>query len=220
MNLGKDKHQSHEDAQKSRHREEPATAGAARPESLPATGAGAAAAVRAAAPPAEPPAETIAALQDRLLRLSADYDNFRKRALREKNEIHEIAASDLMLDILPVLDHIQMGIQAAADHKAIQDGLRLISDQLMGVLSKFGLIPFDVAKQPFDPARCEAISCVASDQVPEGVVLAQARRGYMLRSKLLRPAQVVVSSGPVGRQAEYDKKHAPVSRDTPAAAED
>ena len=142
---------------------------------------------------------TIRQLRDQLLRLQADFDNFRKRTLREKTDIFDMAASELMLELLPVLDHLQLGIQAALAHKAdkaIQEGLQLIFDQLVGVLMKFGLAPFDAEQQVFDPARFEAVSHMASDKEPEGIVLAQTRRGYMLRNKLLRPAQVVVSSGP------------------------
>jgi molecular chaperone GrpE len=88
---------------------------------------------------------------------------------------------------------------------------------LLGVLGKFGLVPFDVEKQVFDPARCEAIGHLASEQVPEGVVLAQTRRGYLLRQRLLRPAQVVVSTGPA---AGAGKKTELLPPETPAAAED
>ncbi len=206
MNRGKEKHQSHEDVEKTRHKhkdkekekEEPA------PDTLSPTTA---VQDKKVLEPAVDQAATITALQDQLLLLRADFDNFRKRTLREKNEIYDAATSDLILEVLPVLDHIQLGIQAAAGHKAIQDGFRLVFDQLLGVLSKCGLVPFDVEKQPFDPDRCEAISCLASDQAPEGMVLVQIRRGYMLRSRLLRPAQVVVSSGPpVDKQPEPNEK--------------
>ncbi|MBU4201321.1 MAG: nucleotide exchange factor GrpE [Kiritimatiellae bacterium] len=163
------------------------------------------------APAVDLPGEKAALLeklQDQLLRLRADFDNFRKRTLREKTELYDMAASELMLELLPVLDHLQLGIQAATTHKAdkaIQEGLQLIFDQLMGVLMKFGLTPFDAEKQPFDPARFEAISRMASDKEPEDMVLAQTRPGYMLGNKLLRPAQVVVSSGPAKGEPEAGK---------------
>lgn len=206
----REKHPSHEEEGKVRHAEAPADA----------SPAPAAPAVAAKPAPAETDADKIAALEDRLLRLRADFDNFRKRALREKNEIYELAASELVLDLLPVLDHVQLGLQAAAGHKAIHEGLQLIFDQLMGVLSKFGLAPFDAEKKPFDPARCEAISYVASEEAPEGTVLVQTRRGYLLRGRLLRPAQVVVSSGPAVRPPEPGGKQGSSPRETPAAAEE
>ncbi|MCX6992025.1 MAG: nucleotide exchange factor GrpE [Kiritimatiellaeota bacterium] len=144
-------------------------------------------------------AEKLAQLQDRLLRLQADFDNFRKRTLREKNELFDSANQALMLEILPVLDHLQLGIQAASAHQAdpaFREGLILIFDQLMGALSKFGLSPVETEKQIFDTNRFEAVNTLPSATEPEGTVLASVRRGYMLRNKLLRPAQVIVSSGP------------------------
>jgi len=145
----------------------------------------------------------LAQLQDRLLRLQADFDNFRKRTLREKNELFDSANQALMLELLPVLDHLQLGIQAASVHQAdpaFREGLTLIFDQLMGALSKFGLSPTEAEKQVFDPNRFEAVNTLPSATEPEGTVLALVRRGYMLRNKMLRPAQVIVSSGPA--QAE------------------
>lgn len=150
-------------------------------------------------------------LQDRLLRLQADFDNFRKRTLREKNELFESANQDLILEILPVLDHLQLAIQAAITHQADQafrDGLNLILDQLMGALTKFGLSPIKTEKQVFDPNRFEAVNTMPSATEPEGVVLNLVRSGYMLHNKLLRPAQVVVSSGPppaAGQEKLKDK---------------
>lgn len=200
MSRSKEKHQTHKDAEEISKASE--TNGALGGEKISASLSAAGKAPAAPPSPADLLAEqtvTIRKLQDQMLRLQADFDNFRKRTLREKTEILDTAASELMLELLPVLDHLQLGIQAALVHKAdkaIQEGLQLIFDQLMGVLMKFGLAPFDAEQQVFDPARFEAVSRMASDQEPEGIVLAQPRRGYMLRNKLLRPAQVVVSSGP------------------------
>jgi molecular chaperone GrpE len=143
--------------------------------------------------------EKLAQLQDRLLRLQADFDNFRKRTLREKSDLFDSANQALMLEILPVLDHLQLGIQAASAHQAdpaFREGLTLIFDQLTGALSKFGLTPIETEKQVFDPNRFESVNALPSATEPEGTVLALVRRGYMLRNKLLRPAQVIVSSGP------------------------
>jgi len=151
----------------------------------------------------------LAQLQDRLLRLQADFDNFRKRTLREKNDLFDSANQALMLEILPVLDHLQLGIQAASAHQAepaFREGLILIFDQLMGALSKFGLSPMETENQVFDPNRFEAVNTLPSATEPEGIVLALVRRGYMLRNKLLRPAQVIVSSGPPPEQKADDRR--------------
>lgn len=199
MSKSKEKHHSHEDAEK----DHPSSAGHA-PDvnAMPGTPAPNAASVLPAGPAPVEAGEQVkklAQLQDRLLRLQADFDNFRKRTLREKNELFDSANQALMLELLPVLDHLQLGIQSASTHQAdpaFREGLAMIFEQLMGVLSKFGLSPIETENQVFDPNRFEAVNALPSATEPEGTVLALVRRGYMLRNKLLRPAQVIVSSGP------------------------
>ena len=206
------KHHSHEDADGGRQSAlrslgeagtpDPTTlkelrGASARPEKT-AVGEGAPSATILPAEAAEQ-VEKLARLQDRLLRLQADFDNFRKRTLREKNELFDSANQALMLELLPVIDHLHLGIQAASAHQAdpaFREGLTMIFDQLMGVLSKFGLSPIETENQVFDTNRFEAVNTLPSATEPEGIVLALVRRGYMLRNKLLRPAQVIVSSGP------------------------
>ncbi len=150
----------------------------------------------------------IADLKDQLLRLRADFDNYRKRVLRDKAEIYENANEALMLELLPVLDHFQLALQSAGKHHAdrpFRDGLRLIHNQLMESLLKHGLAPFDSERQTFDPKLHEAIGAMPSETEPEGVILIQSRPGYNFKNKLLRPAQVVVSSGkPAAPQAAQD----------------
>lgn len=137
-------------------------------------------------------------LKDQLLRLRADFENYRKRALREKAEVYENANEALMQELLPVIDHFQLALGSAREHKAgkhFQEGFQMILDQLMSILSRCGLDPFDSEKRPFDANLHEAISCLPSDIVPEGVVITQSRPGYRFKNKILRPAQVVVSAG-------------------------
>lgn len=146
----------------------------------------------------EKAAAEIVQLNDQLLRLRADFDNYRKRALREQNAIYENANEALMLDLLPVLDHLQLAVGSVKEHqsdRAFQEGIHMILDQLMSILSKYGLVPFDAIKQPFDSNLHEAISYLPSETEPEGLVIAQSRQGYRFKNRLLRPAQVVVSSG-------------------------
>jgi molecular chaperone GrpE len=135
---------------------------------------------------------------DRLLRLQADFDNFRKRVMRERAEIYKRANEDLMVELFSVLDHLQMALEAAVTHdapKVFAEGFQNVSDQLNGTLAKFGLEPVEAAGRQFDPNEHEAISHIPSDTVPESMVITQTRRGYRLAGHLLRPAQVVVSSG-------------------------
>lgn len=148
---------------------------------------------------APPPAKAESKPEDeKFLRLLADFDNFRRRVLREKVETHRKANEDIIGELLPVVDHMALALKSAEEHKVegpIIEGFRLVSDQLQGVLSRFGVTPFDAAGQPFDPAWHEAVSHIASETVPENHVIAQTRRGYALGGRLLRAAQVVVSSG-------------------------
>ena len=151
------------------------------------------------APAAEPtPTDALQALNDRLLRLQADFDNFRKRTLREKGEISKRANEEIMTELLSVLDHLDMALAAAAEHATegpVAAGFKMVSDQLLGVLVRFGLRPVDVQGQAFDTSLHEAVAHIPSAVVPENGVITQIRRGYALGEKLLRPAQVVISSG-------------------------
>lgn len=139
-------------------------------------------------------------LRDQLLRAHADYDNLRKRVERERVEATARAAEELMTDLLPALDHFELGLENACKHDAdpaLIEGFRLVYDQLQAALAKHGLQPIDAHGMAFDPNLHEAIAHVPSDEAEADHVLTQTRRGYALGGRLLRPAQVVVSSGPI-----------------------
>ncbi|OVE75163.1 nucleotide exchange factor GrpE [bacterium E08(2017)] len=138
-------------------------------------------------------------LADQLLRLRADFDNFRKRTMRERSEIYQRANEDLMEELIPVLDHLDLALKAAGEHgtdDSFVDGIKLVGEQFITALGKHGLEPIDAESGTFDHNIHEAISHIPSDEVAEDGIVAQVRRGYMLGGKLLRAAQVVVSSGP------------------------
>ena len=163
------------------------------------TEAGAPPPASASEPPAEPAPSPEAVLTDRLLRLQADFDNFRKRMDREKKDWTAYANEKLVLELLPVLDHFELGLADSARNgapAAFTEGFRLIYNQLWTALEKAGAQAIDAEGKPFDPNFHEAITHLPSDDVPENHVVAQTRRGYQLGDKLLRAAQVVVSSGP------------------------
>ena len=145
-------------------------------------------------------AADLAASQDRLLRLQADFENFRKRTHREKTDLYRMANADLLSDILPIVDNFDLAL-GAVDPKSKDDpftqGIHMVRDQLLTTLGKFGLKPIEAEAQPFDPNVHEAVSHLPSDEVAENTVIAQTRRGYMLGERLLRAAEVVVSSGPL-----------------------
>ncbi|WP_372847209.1 nucleotide exchange factor GrpE [Pontiella sp.] len=144
-------------------------------------------------------------LRDQFVRLQADFANFRNRTQRERIELYQRANEDLLLEILPVLDHYEMGLQTAEQHdadKAVVDGFRLVYDQFRNVLKKFNLTPIDAVGEVFDPHKHEALTHMPSEEYAAEICSNQVRRGYLFGDKLLRPAQVVVSSGPAAKSEE------------------
>lgn len=138
---------------------------------------------------------------DRLLRTTADFDNFKKRAAREKQDAIKYATESLLQKVIPVLDNFEMALAAAqnnstADLKSVRDGVAMIHSQLKNTLTEAGLEEVDATGKPFDPNVHEAVSQQESADVPEGHVLQQLRKGYKLRERLLRPATVVVAKKP------------------------
>ena len=138
-------------------------------------------------------------LREQFVRLQADFANFRNRTQRERIELYQRANEDLLLEILPVLDHYELGLQNAEKHdadQAVVDGFKLVFDQFQNVLNKFNLTPIEAVGEVFDPHKHEALTHMPSDEYPAEVCSNQVRRGYLFGDKLLRAAQVVVSSGP------------------------
>jgi molecular chaperone GrpE len=137
----------------------------------------------------------------RLLRLTADFDNFKKRAARERQEAIKFANQSLLEKLILVLDNFDMALAAANNSQAgsvdsLRAGIDLIYNQLKNVLTEAGLEEVDAAGKPFDPNLHEAVSQQETADVPEGQVLQQLRKGYKLRERLIRPAGVVVSKKP------------------------
>lgn len=149
--------------------------------------------------PASASAEEETVPRERLLRLQADFDNYRKRMQREREDLGQRMNEALITDLLPVLDHFHMGLENAERQEAdagLRNGFQLVLEQAQAVLNRYGLEMIDAAGQTFDPHQHEALTHLPSAEHPAGQVLAQTRRGYRLGGKLLRAAQVVVSSGP------------------------
>jgi molecular chaperone GrpE len=139
---------------------------------------------------------------ERLLRATADFDNFKKRAAREKTEAIHYANFSLLQKLLPILDNFEMALAAAQNAEgdklaSLQSGVAMIQQQLKAVLSENGLEEIDAAGKPFDPNFHEAISQQESAETPEGNVLQQLRKGYKLKDRLLLPATVIVAKKPV-----------------------
>jgi molecular chaperone GrpE len=137
---------------------------------------------------------------DRFLRAVADLENYRRRAIREKDELRISAGARIVEDVLPVLDNLALGLNAArqpnADVKTLVGGVEMVLQQLKTALSNHGLVEINPPGKPFNPHEHEAISHEPSATVPAEHVLTVVRTGFTLNGRLLRPAAVVVSSGP------------------------
>lgn len=136
-------------------------------------------------------------LKDKYLRLHAEFDNYKKRTVKEKAELIRNGGASTLQTFLPVVDDIERALDAmdkADDIKAVVDGIRLISDKFNQVLTKNGVVPIDTTDAPFDTDYHEAISMVpAETEEQKGKVVACVQTGYKLNDKVLRHAKVVVA---------------------------
>jgi molecular chaperone GrpE len=142
---------------------------------------------------------------ERLLRTTADFENFKKRAARERVEAAQYSTASLLEKLLPILDNFEMALAVAQtpqaaqnDGASLQAGITMTQQQLKSALADSGLEEIDATGKAFDPALHEAISQQETTDVPEGHILHQVRKGYKLRDRLLRPAAVIVAKTPSG----------------------
>ena len=138
---------------------------------------------------------------ERLVQTTADFDNFKKRAARERQDAARFANESLIQKLIPVLDNFEMALGAAQANagsslESLQAGIAMIQQQFKSALAEAGVVEVDATGQPFDPHQHEAVSQQDSAEVPEGQVLQQLRKGYKLRERLLRPATVIVARKP------------------------
>jgi molecular chaperone GrpE len=136
--------------------------------------------------------------RDLALRSQADFENYKKRSAREKEEAIKYANSTLLERLIPIVDNFDLGLEAArseGEQSPVFSGMSMVLKQLMDFLTDQGLQPIDATGQKFDPNLHEAIAHEPSEKFPEGVVVRQTRRGYRMKDRLLRPSSVVVSSG-------------------------
>jgi molecular chaperone GrpE len=158
---------------------------------------------RTAAPPDQDEDQSLQTDLDRFrdlaLRSQADFENYKKRAAREKDEAIKYANSSLLERLIAIVDNFELGLEAArseGESSPVFSGMSMVLKQLMDFLVEQGLQPIDATGQKFDPNLHEAIAHEPSEKVSEGVVIRQTRRGYRMKDRLLRPSSVVVSSGP------------------------
>jgi len=133
--------------------------------------------------------------KDRYLRTLADFDNFRKRAEREKQDFFKYALAGLLKELLPVLDNFDRSLEHAAEGDDFHRGVLLIYKQLFDALKKHGLRPIEESGVPFDPKIHEAVVREENPSVPSHTVVAILQKGYFLHDRLLRPAMVKVAVG-------------------------
>jgi molecular chaperone GrpE len=160
----------------------------------------------AEAPPAPAAEDRVAVLEkekkelhERLLRTAADFDNFRKRSRKELDDARAKAREDVLREMLPVVDNLERALAAsetAAGAAGIVDGVKLVLRQFASALDRFEVKGFTSVGEAFDPARHEAIAQVATADAQPGTVVAEMQKGYLMGTRLLRPAMVAVARPP------------------------
>jgi molecular chaperone GrpE len=168
--------------------------------------------VESIAPPLDPQAQLqadlkaakgeVAEWQDRFLRKAAEFENYRKRAEKEKTDSMLLAKSSVLLEFLPVADACERALKSLGESKApgnlqqFQQGVELLYRQLLDTFTRTGIVPIEAEGKPFDPHLHEALSREETSEVKEDTVVKELRRGYLFKEKLLRPAQVIVAVHP------------------------
>lgn len=148
-------------------------------------------------------AQEVASLKDQLLRLRAEFDNYRKRSLKEQERIRATASEGLLQELLPVVDNLERAVQSAPENdSALAQGVEMVLRMFRDVLSGQGLEPVPGVGAPFDPNCHEALAQQPSEEIPADHVAVEYERGYLMRGYVLRHAKVVVSSGPAEETAE------------------
>jgi len=135
-------------------------------------------------------------LNEKYLRLMAEYDNYRKRTERERENLIRTASEELMRELLPILDNLDMATMHRNDTTTYEEyvkGIALIEDQFRNVLAKAGLEPMEAVGRKFDPTIHDAVGLIDSDDHESGVIIAEQQKGYVLSGKVIRHPQVIVS---------------------------
>ncbi len=134
--------------------------------------------------------------QERYLRTLADFDNFKKRTIRDREDLFKQAAKDIIMDILPTIDDLSLALDKAENKEdPFVAGVKMVYDNLIKSLGNHGATPIDSIGEPFDANYHDALAQLPNAEVEEGHIANEVKRGWLLNGKLLRAAQVVVSSG-------------------------
>ncbi len=143
-------------------------------------------------------AEEVAGLNDKYLRLAAEFDNYKRLAQRDQRDQIRFGNEHLLKELLPVVDNLERAIKSSregAGSDVLIQGVDLTLKQLTGALTRFYVVPVETIGRPFDPATHQAVTSVASETVPKQHVVDEFQRGYLLHDRILRAAMVSVSSG-------------------------
>ncbi len=142
-------------------------------------------------------AQEVERLQDRLVRLQAEFENYKKRMAREKAEFLKFATEGLLLELLPVLDNLERAIASArtemSGNEAVMEGVDMVARLFRATLEKAGVKPMEAIGKPFDPGLHHAVAQVESPEGPDNVVVEEIQKGYLLEGRVLRAAMVKVS---------------------------
>lgn len=143
---------------------------------------------------------------DRLLRISAEFDNYKKRSSREMEEFRKFANQSLIKEMLSVVDNLELAMNSTNGHKAIDkdllQGLEMTYKEILKVFEKFNVKPIDACGQPFDPTFHEAVMQEETNDSPKNTVVNELQRGYMIHDRLLRPSMVVVAKPKENKEGE------------------
>jgi molecular chaperone GrpE len=135
---------------------------------------------------------------DKMMRLAADFDNYKKRNAKEYENIRKYAAENIIKELIPIVDNFERAIESATESKDFNsfiEGVKLILNQMLNLLDKEGVTRIKAVGEVFDPNVHEAVMHIASDEYPENVIIQELQKGYILRDKLVRPSMVAVSKG-------------------------
>lgn len=147
----------------------------------------------------------LAEEKDHKVRILADFDNLRKRSARDIQNATAKATADVVVEFLPVFDHLEMAVAHGQEHgqgEGLVEGVNMVLKQFRNMLAKFGIQEIDALGKPFDPAVHEAMAKAPSDVFAAGIVSKQWQKGFMLGERLIRPCRVVVSTGPEVQESE------------------
>jgi molecular chaperone GrpE len=151
----------------------------------------------------------IAELKDRHLRLAADFENSRRRGIKDREEASLFGHQNVVKDLLASVDNLERAIDHAhqggeGSQEGLLEGVELVLREIQSVLARHGVVPIEAQGQPFDPALHEAMAQVPDGSVPANTVVQVFQPGYQLRGRLLRPARVVVSKAPADAEKKAD----------------